>query len=275
MSTFQYARKDGSLGTISAADANTALRMLPADADPHSGVQSMLSGTGAPAPGSAPAPSPLPGGTPALPSGGGATGGSPLLSFANQLDAAVNLARQSRNKSSLDIMGPYRGTVMASDFNSILGHLNEASDTTSADLIKNAKAIATPDLSGIITATSDNGDVHGIDKATGKLLWTTPGVGNKQGNSGASGVLLNSGALAYTKADYSEDASALEQSRGQDGWVDPSIYQKLYDAWVANGGKIADFVKTYPPATYVNPENDWLPIYLRPKKSGGVNPFAT
>ena len=127
----------------------------------------------------------------------------------------------------------------------------------------------------IITSTDESGNVHGIDKNTGKIIWTAPGVGNKQG--GGTSTLVRSGNLEYTREDYSEDASQLEQSRGPDGWVDPSIYQQLYDAWIAppNNGKIADFVKTYPPAQYVNPENDWLPVYLRPKKSGSdpENPF--
>ena|SRR3990167_5643066 len=194
---------------------------------------------------------------------------SPLLSFADSLDAAVNLARKKRNASSLEMMKPFQGTVAASDFNSILSNLNQASDQTSSALIKRTTDITTPD---IITSTDESGNVHGIDKNTGNIVWTAPGVGNRQG--GGTSTLVRSGNLEYTREDYSEDASQLEQSRGSDGWVDPTIYQKLYDAWVSSGGKIADFVKTYPPEQYVNPENDWLPVYLRPKKSGIVNPFA-
>ena len=64
---------------------------------------------------------------------------SPLLSFADSLDAAVNLAKQERNKLQLDIMAPYRGTVMASDFNSILSNMNRATDTFASDRIENAE----------------------------------------------------------------------------------------------------------------------------------------
>lgn len=223
-----------------------------------------------------------PTGLPQLPQGGGGQqepslpssgGGSPLLSFASSLDAAVNLARQKRNKTFVgDIMGPMRGTVKASDFNDILGNFNAASDSTTKDLLKRATDVTNPD---IITATSDNGDVHGIDKATGKVVWTAPGVGNKDnGSGGGSDTLVHSGDLTYSRGDYADDSSSLEQSRGSDGWVDPTIYQQLYNAWISKGGKISDFINTYPPDKYVNPENDWLPPYLRPKSSGVSNPFA-
>ena len=164
MSQFTYARKDGTQGTIEAPDANAALRMMPKDADPHSGVQASLSGTGTPSPSGTPA---------SLPD----AKSSPLLSFADSLNQAVNLAKSHRNESTVGIMKPFQGTVAASDFNSIIGNLNKASDTTSSDLIKKVSDITKSD---IVTTTSDNGDVHGIDKNTGKILWTAKGVGNKQ-----------------------------------------------------------------------------------------------
>jgi hypothetical protein len=60
-----------------------------------------------------------------------------LLSFADSLSKAVNLAKQNRNSVSLDFMKPFAGTVAASDFNSVLGHLNQASDTFAQDQLKN------------------------------------------------------------------------------------------------------------------------------------------
>src|SRR3990167_225260 len=99
---------------------------------------------------------------------------SPLLSFADTLKSAVNLARQKRNASSLGIMAPFQGTVAASDFNSILSNLNRASDTTAQDLIETATERLTPD---IITQLDAAGNLNGIDKMTGDVVWTAKGVG--------------------------------------------------------------------------------------------------
>ncbi len=273
MPAFTYVTVKGGTGTIDAPDAAAAVKMLPADADPHSGVAPALSGTGNPAPG-APTPTLPVGPVPSpyqLPAAG-ASGGksSPLLDFAGALEQAVNLARQHRNEAAGAIMAPHQGTASASDFNGILGNMNAASDKTSEALIKKANDLSSVD---IVTSTSDNGDVHGIDKNTGKVIWTAKGVGNAQNSGGGNDVLVRSGALTYSKGDFSDDASALETSRGSDGWVDPAVYKSLYDAWIANSGKIADFVKTFPPAQYVNPENTLLPTYLRPKSTASTNPF--
>ena len=203
-----------------------------------------------------------PTGLPTLPEGGGAAPSSPLMSFADSLDAAVNLARQKRNTSFVsDIMMPYRGTAKASDFNDILSGFSSASDKTSSNLLKKVSDITSGKDLLSVSEAKDLGVPYGTTKAEAAAMKIIP-------KDTMTDVLTHSGALTYTKTDYSADASALEQSRGSDGWVDPTVYQKLYDAWVANGGKIADFVKTYPPEQYVNPANDWLPPYLRPKGSG-------
>lgn len=73
-----------------------------------------------------------------------------------------------------------------------------------------------------------------------------------------------SGKLTYTKEDLAEDSKILEASRGADSYVDPTIYQNLYNAWVKNGGLLKDFLLKFPPKNYVNPKNDWLPVFLRP-----------
>lgn len=75
-----------------------------------------------------------------------------------------------------------------------------------------------------------------------------------------------SGKLTYTAADKAEDSAALEASKGADGYVDPAIYQKLAEAWVAHGGLIKDFLAVHPPKNYVNPANNTLPVYLRSTK---------
>jgi hypothetical protein len=89
--------------------------------------------------------------------------------------------------------------------------------------------------------------------------------------------VVRSGGLEYSPQDAKEDSQALEASRGDDGYVDPAIYQKLYKLWISNGGLLKDFLLKYPPKDYVNPENTWLPPFLLPPKpkadSGIVNPF--
>lgn len=85
------------------------------------------------------------------------------------------------------------------------------------------------------------------------------------------GETIKSGGLVYTSADAGSDSKALEQSRGTDGFVDPMIYQQLYNAWISAGGLLKDFLSTYPPKNYVNPANTWLPSYLIPKSDGGFS----
>jgi hypothetical protein len=72
------------------------------------------------------------------------TGASSLADFATALDAAANMAKQKRNSLSLGMMSGYSGTLAASDFNGILGKLNQASDTTASNLINRAMTAATP-----------------------------------------------------------------------------------------------------------------------------------
>lgn len=194
---------------------------------------------------------------------------SPLLTFSQSLDAAVNLARKSRNQGAVGLMAPFQGTVAASDFNSILSGLNTASDKTSSNLIKSATDISSSKLLSVSDAKS-----LGVPYGTTEAEAAGKGIIPK---NDVSDLLVRSGNLNYTRADYSDDASQLESSRGEDRWVDPTIYQKLYETWISppHNGKIADFVKTFPPEQYVNPANTWLPPYLMPKKSGVSNPFAS
>lgn len=59
-----------------------------------------------------------------------------LLGFKETMDKVINLAKQSRNEQMLGFMAPFQGTVAASDFSSILGNMNRASDTFSEDVLK-------------------------------------------------------------------------------------------------------------------------------------------
>lgn len=101
----------------------------------------------------------------------------------------------------------------------------------------------------------------------GKKVYFTPPP--KETTGGGDGVVVRSGGLTYTRQDYSEDAISLENSRGGDGWVDPAVYLSLYEAWIANGGIINDFLTKFPPKNYVNPANNSLPPVLR--NTSGAN----
>jgi len=134
MANFIYIKKDGSQGTITAIDSNAALKALPADADPKSGVlasQSAQVPTVSPVP-SVPGSPTQPGGTPQ----GTPTPSKPdLVGFADAISTATNLARTKRNALLLGVMAPSSGVAPASDFNSILANVNRASTTFTQDLV--------------------------------------------------------------------------------------------------------------------------------------------
>lgn len=65
----------------------------------------------------------------------------------------------------------------------------------------------------------------------------------------------------------------LDVSRGDNGYVDPTVYQQAFEDWV-NGsdthapiGTAKEFLANFPPKNYVDPENTWLPEYLMPAGS--------
>lgn len=126
-----------------------------------------------------------------------------------------------------------------------------------------------------VIGTADTG-YFSWDPLTKKFVST--GIGG--GTSGQKPA-VSSGTLTYSESDLAEDSKALEASRGADGYVDPTVYKRLYDLWIEAGGLLNDFLKTYPPKNYVNPENTWLPAVLRTgsksstSDSGIVNPFLT
>lgn len=80
------------------------------------------------------------------------------------------------------------------------------------------------------------------------------------------------GAINTTKgknAFKSSWTSQLESSRGADSWVDPAVYMKAYNDWVAKGGSIKDFMTNFPPKSFINPANDTIlqPFRTTPKST--------
>lgn len=86
---------------------------------------------------------------------------------------------------------------------------------------------------------------------------------NKSSDTSSDSKKYVSGSLVTTTAKLSEGEQKLDTSRGEDGYVDPSIYKGLYDDWISSGGILKDFLSKFPPKNYVNPENKILPSFLR------------
>ncbi len=167
------------------------------------------------------------GSTPVLPSGVP----SNLLTFKDTLSAVVNLAKQNRNQNSVNLMTPFRGTVAASDFNSILGNMNQASNTFTQDLLKSEAEKITPTFK-----TEQIGDAlyqYQVDP-TGKIVGT-PKVIASNPSSAKNETKLKSDDIASAILDFK---SQIEKK----GWagVNPEAYNyykneliKLYGASAA------------------------------------------
>lgn len=99
-----------------------------------------------------------------------ASNGAPtgLLGFKDTVSQIVNLAKEKRNALSLGLMTPHSGNVAASDFSSILGNLNKASDTFTQDVTKN---LLEEDANKELKAETIGG-FEVLRDATGKVIST-------------------------------------------------------------------------------------------------------
>lgn len=156
------------MGTIEAPDANSALKMLPADADPSSGVMGGLSGTGTPAPNAGPT-LPQGGGTPGLPDT--ASTGNNLLDFKNMLSTIDAAAKQNRNAFVPGLASSVpAGTLNASSFGDIVQMLNRGTDTFRSETNKNAMDAFNASKPTFDTFTMDN-NLYQVQKdATGQII---------------------------------------------------------------------------------------------------------
>lgn len=235
----------------------------------YTGQSSLPALSGTPVPPDQPAP-PSPTAPQGLPD---TTQKSPLLSFADTLNQAVDLARQHRNETAASLMQPLQGTLAAADFGSILGNLNAAFDKTTSDLIKKAGDLNESKYDTV----SLGGDLYQVQKdANGQIIGTPQLVQRGSGDTNGPSK-VRSGALVTDEGEISTIQQHLNGIRGNDGWTDPYQYKSAYDAWVKNGGLTQDFVKYFPPDQYVNPDaaNNWLPQFLRNPDSKKTisNPF--
>jgi len=199
-----------------------------------------------------------------------------LTQFLTTMDSVLQLAKEKRNALGTNLMNSAfpAGTLKASDFGGVLQNLNASSGTTVNDLLDIYKTQKTNDAN-----TVNDNYTNAINAAKDKYNadLNTYNAQVKATTGSAAGDTIKSGSLVYTPVDFKADATALNASRGADHYVDPSVYQKLYDAWLGNGGLPQDFLRAYPPEYYVNPANTWLPKILMPKKpadstDGGYTP---
>lgn len=321
MATYNYVKTDGSLGTVVAPDSQSAIASLPGDAKGDSGVwlnsSSPVAAPIAPTPASptpaapktspsAPqAPTTSPVAPPATPSGFGlpafqaSKSTSSLLEFANGLDQAVTMAQKKRNAAFLgNVMMPGQGTMMASDFNGILGNMNRASANYSGTLTNRAIELNTPQFS-YGTASDNQGNLYQVqydaqgkmigqqllsqaapaatkttpytevspgatlyDTTTGQVVYTAPTAASQK--PAASQPSSPSGGLTMSSQQISQLKEALNNSKFQgpeaDGkYVDPNLYLQNYQSWLQAGGSAEEFFRIFPPATYINPANTWMP----------------
>jgi hypothetical protein len=133
-----------------------------------------------------------------------------------------------------------------------------------------AAGMTSPLISQVQDYYNGKGDMPNLTAAQQSIVHTVlSGVTPKAPKPVGPEKPVVSGTLVYTADDQNHDSQILETSRGEDGFVDPTLYQNLYKAWLSKGGVLEDFIKTYPPKNYINPDNEWLPTFLRPKKAAG------
>lgn len=174
-----------------------------------------------------------------------ASGGAPitsggLMSFKDTLNQAIQLAKEERNKSSLGFMAGVapRGTMMASDFNSILSNLNTASDTTTKEALKLATpTYKTEQIGSDLYQYQVGGDGRIIGDPV-KIL------------SGKSTTETEKDKLKGAQQKIAKLFEAAE--RDEDGYVTPEEFRNARQAWVTDTFSGADFDKIF--SGQVNPK---------------------
>ena len=227
MAIFQYVNKGGVTSTIEANSPQEAMTKAP-DIASDSGVMLVNSAT--------PAQSQQTTTGATTPPATGGSGG--LVGFKESLAQVTQLAKEKRNKLSLEFMTPFRGTVAASDFNSILSNLNTASDTT----IKDAAKAATP------TYKTDQvgSDLYQYQiDANGKIVGSPVKI--LSGEKGVGETEKAGLKIAQQKIVQLFDSAP----RDEEGYVTSVEYRNARQAWVADGYSGADFDKIF--SGQVNP----------------------
>jgi hypothetical protein len=96
-------------------------------------------------------------------------------------------------------------------------------------------------------------------------------------SSGTQSSKLSSTIVTQLKNALNESKFAGAEADGK--YADPNLYLQNYESYLEHGGSAEEFFRNFPPATYINPSNTWLPpeIMQFTKKTessaGFENPF--
>lgn len=115
-----------------------------------------------------------------------------------------------------------------------------------------------PLAEGYSDFTKIDGEPYFVDKESGKII---PAIGYTPKASGSKPYV--SGTFETDEAALGGIRAALNETRGEDDWVDSSVYKETHDLWRDSGGKTEDFLKQFPPEYFVNPNDKSLPVSLR------------
>lgn len=74
---------------------------------------------------------------------------------------------------------------------------------------------------------------------------------------GGTGPVLSTRSVTALKTAL--NASKFSGAEADGKYADPNLYLQNYQSWINSGGDAATFFKNFPPSTYINPANTWLP----------------
>lgn len=88
--------------------------------------------------------------------------------------------------------------------------------------------------------------------------------------SSSPGIPPGTNSTAVNQLKDALKASAFQGPEADGKYADPNLYLANYQNWIASGGSAEEFFRNFPPSTYINPANTWLPSEIMQfVKAGG------
>lgn len=142
--------------------------------------------------------------------------------------------------------------------------VNKVSGKTVADL-----GPTTPSASSTADFSLSPGQTR-FDAQGNPIASVAPKPAAAKGTGGTSNSIAPKQVTAMKNA---LNASKFQGAEADGKYADPNLYLQNYTSWKDSGGDPSVFLKTFPPATYINPANTWLPkeIMQFTKKSSAGN----